>query len=103
MDELELLLDLDDRRKGERFALDVPMTADGHDAKILNLSENGIRFVTSNKVDGDTVSLVLGDGENRLNLEGKKVWSEPVGPGHSAVGVIFQDSDDLAKFRQLLE
>ena len=95
MDEFELLLDLDDRRKGERFALDVPMTAEGYEAKILNLSENGVRFVT--------VNLVLGDGENRLHLEGKKVWSEPVGPGHSAVGVIFQDSDDLAKFRQLLE
>lgn len=103
MDELELLLDLDDRRNGERFALDVPMTADGHEAKILNLSENGIRFVTSNKVEGDSVSLVLGDGENRLYLEGKKVWSEPVGPGHSAVGVIFLDSDELDKFRQLLE
>ena len=103
MDEFELLLDLDDRRKGERFALDVPMTAEGYEAKILNLSENGVRFVTSDKADGETVNLVLGDGENRLHLEGKKVWSEPVGPGHSAVGVIFQDSDDLAKFRQLLE
>ncbi|MCA9776182.1 MAG: PilZ domain-containing protein [Candidatus Eremiobacteraeota bacterium] len=103
MDELELLLDLDDRRKGERFALDVPLTADGFEAKILNLSENGVRFVTSDKVDGDEVTLVLGDGENQLRLQGKRVWSEPVGPGHSAVGVIFQDSDDLAKFRQLLE
>jgi Tfp pilus assembly protein PilZ len=102
MDELELLLDLDNRRKDERFKLDVPMTADGFEAKILNLSEKGVRFVTSDQVDKEEVTLVLGDGENRLQLAGKRVWSEKVGPGHSAVGVIFQDSDDLAQFRQLL-
>lgn len=102
MDELELLLDLDNRREDERFKLDVPMTVDGFEAKILNLSEKGVRFVTSDKVDAEEVTLVLGDGANQLRLPAKRVWSEKVGPGHSALGVIFQDSDDLVKFKQLL-
>ncbi len=102
MDELESLLDLDNRREDKRFKLDVPMTADGFAAKILNLSEKGVRFVTSDRVDGEAVTLVLGDGSNTLQLAGKRVWSEQVGPGHSAIGVTFQDSDDLAKFRKLL-
>jgi PilZ domain-containing protein len=102
MDELELFLNLDNRREDERFKLDVAMRADGHEAKILNLSEKGVRFVTSDAVDKEDITLVLGDGPNQLQLPAKRVWSESVGPGHSALGVIFQDSEDLAKFRQLL-
>lgn len=102
MDELELLLGLDNRREDERFKLDVPMTVGGYEAKILNLSEKGVRLVTSNKVESEDIDIVLGSGQNKLHLKGKRVWSEKVGPGHSAIGVIFQDSEDLQHFRQLL-
>ena len=78
------------------------MTANGFEAKILNLSEKGVRFVTSDSVSGEEVTLVLGDGSNQLRLPAKRVWSEKVGPGHSAIGVTFEDSEDLNKFKELL-
>lgn len=101
-DELELLIDLGNRREDDRVALDVPMTVEGVPAKILNLSEKGLRFVANEKANQEVVELVLGDGSNQLTLKGQRVWSKEVGPGHSAVGVIFSDSGDLEKFRSLL-
>lgn len=101
MEDLDFL-ELGNRRGDERFKLDVPVTANGFEAKILNLSENGIRFVTSDDVAGDEISLVLGAGSNQLRLTGRRVWSEKVGPGHSAIGVTFAEGDDLEQFRFLL-
>jgi DNA-binding FadR family transcriptional regulator len=99
MSDLELFLDLDNRRNNERYQLDQPLLAGGHKAKLLNVSRSGLRLVVESKQDQDHIDLIVG---GRLRIVGERVWSKRVGPGHKVVGVRFSGAEDLLKLRSWL-
>jgi hypothetical protein len=99
MSDLELFLDLDNRRHDKRYRMDLPLLAGGRKAKLVNVSRSGIRFLADSKQEADEIELILG---GRLRLKGKRVWSREVGPGHKMLGVHFSDAVDLLMFRSWL-
>jgi len=99
MSDLELFLDLDNRRHDRRYRMDLPLLAGGRKAKLVNVSRSGIRFLAETKQEADEIELILG---GRLRLTGKRVWSRNVGPGHKMIGVHFSDAADVLKFRNWL-
>jgi hypothetical protein len=99
MSDLELFLDLDNRRNNKRYKLNLPLLAGGHKAKLVNVSGSGLRLVVDAKHDKDTIDLILG---GRLRIVGERVWSKSVGPGHKVVGVRFSEAKDLLKLRNWL-
>ncbi len=99
MSDLELFLDLDNRRHNKRYRIDVPLLAGGRKAKIVNVSRSGIRFLAESKQEAEEIELILG---GRLRLTGKRVWSRNVGPGHKMIGLHFTDAADVLKFRNWL-
>lgn len=104
-DELTLYLELDNRRGGERTAtqmLPIELLVEGQPARILNISASGIRYIVKEKKDFDTVDIDLKCNERHFELRGKRAWGERVGPGHFAVGLSFEASDELQEFQTLL-
>ena len=99
MSDLELFLDLDNRRHDKRYRMDLKLLAGGRKAKLVNVSRSGIRFLAETKQEADEIELIRG---GRLRLTGKRVWSRKVGPGHKMIGVHFSDAADVLKFRSWL-
>ena len=99
MSDLELFLDLENRRSNERHKLNLPLLAGGHKAKLLNVSGSGLRFLVESRHDQEHSELILG---GRHRMTGERVWSKRVGPGHKVVGVRFTDDEDLLKLRSWL-
>ena len=99
MSDLELFLDLDNRRHNKRYRMELPLLAGGRRAKILNVSRSGVRFLAECKQDTEQIELIIG---GRLRLSGRRVWSKHVGPGHRIIGVHFSDAADVLKFRNWL-
>lgn len=100
MTDLELFLDLDNRRFQKRYNIEqLPMLADGREARLINLSRSGVRFMVEGGIEGEQVQIVLG---GRLRLLGKRVWCEKVGLRQYMVGVQFYNEADVTWLNQWL-
>ena len=105
-DELALYLELDDRRDEARTGsqvLPLELVVEGREAKVLNISSTGIRYIVTEQKDFEFVDIDLRCDSKVFELRGKRAWGERVGPGHFAVGLSFEPSDDLEAFRSLLQ
>lgn len=105
-DELALHLELGDRRDEERTGnqvLPLELVVEGREAKILNISSTGIRYIVAEQKDFELVDIDLRCDSRVYELRGKRAWGERVGPGHFAVGLSFEPTEDLEAFRSLLQ
>ncbi|HIB64504.1 MAG TPA: hypothetical protein EYO33_05175 [Phycisphaerales bacterium] len=105
-DELALHLELGDRRDEERTGnqvLPLELVVEGREAKILNISSTGIRYIVAEQKDFELVDIDLKCDSRVYELRGKRAWGERVGPGHFAVGLSFEPTEDLEAFRSLLQ
>ena len=105
MSELELFLDLENRRVAERFPDGIPVTlyANGQSARILNISLSGAKLILATDCLDERVTLQFETKKLHWVNEARVVWSHPVGPAHSAVGVEFFAVSDHTNLRNLLQ
>jgi hypothetical protein len=97
----ELSLELENRRRATRFALNLPLRHRGKPAQTINISATGIRFVSRTLSVGPKVELTLDLGNEVIELVGETVWSEAVGTGR-VIGAHFQPTKDLHKLCRYL-
>lgn len=97
----ELSLELENRRRATRFALDLPLHHRGKPAQTINISATGIRFVSRTLQVGPEVRLTLDLGSEVIELVGETVWSEVVGTGR-IIGAHFVPTKDLHKLCRYL-
>lgn len=97
----EFSLDLENRRKATRFALNLPLCHRGKPAQTINISATGIRFVSRTMSVGPIVDLTLDLGDEVIELSGETVWSEAMGSGR-IIGAHFRPSKDLHKLCRYL-
>lgn len=100
-EETELSLELENRRRATRFAVDLPLCHRGKPAQTINISATGIRFVSRTLSVGSAVELTLDLGNEVIELSGETVWSEAVGTGR-VIGAHFHPTKDLHKLCRYL-
>jgi hypothetical protein len=100
-EETELSLELENRRRATRFAIDLPLCHRGKPAQTINISATGIRFVSRTLSVGSDVELTLDLGHEVIELSGETVWSEAVGTGR-IIGAHFHPTKDLHKLCRYL-
>lgn len=105
MSELELFLDLENRRVAERFPDGLPVTlyANGQAARILNISLSGAKLIVHTACVDEKMSLQFETKKLDWVTAARVVWCHSVGPVHSAVGVEFFDLSDPTNLRSLLQ
>lgn len=101
-DDEELSLEIENRRRSTRFALDLPLCHRGKPAQTINISATGIRFVSRTLSVGREVELTLDLGNEVIQLTGETVWSEAVGGGGRIIGAHFHPTKDLHKLCRYL-
>jgi hypothetical protein len=101
LEDSELSLELENRRRATRFALDLPLCHRGKPAQTINISATGIRFVSRTLQVGPEVELTLDLGNEVIELSGETVWSEAVGAGR-IIGAHFHPTKDLHKLCRYL-
>lgn len=97
----ELSLELENRRRSTRFAIDLPLRHRGQPAQTINISATGIRFVSRTLQVGPEVEITLDLGGETIELSGETVWSEAVGNGR-IIGAHFHPTKDLHKLCRYL-
>ncbi|MFA7482228.1 MAG: PilZ domain-containing protein [Vulcanimicrobiota bacterium] len=92
---------LSNRRQSPRVHVNLDLTQDGFPSQSINLSADGIRFVTRHEV-APTVHLTLKVGDELLHLKGQTRWSQRLGDCR-VVGALFEAGQDLPKLKAFLK